>query len=56
MPSGGIRSHNLSRRAAADPRLTPRGYWDRLHTKLRGVKLHKTLTLIGIQLIALTVH
>ena len=27
---GGIRTHNLSRRAAADLRLRPRGYWDRL--------------------------
>jgi len=26
---GGIRTHNLSRRAAADPRLRPRGNWDR---------------------------
>jgi hypothetical protein len=26
---GGIRSHNLSRRAAADVRLRPRGHWDR---------------------------
>jgi len=26
---GGIRTHNLSRRAAADPHLRPRGYWDR---------------------------
>jgi len=26
---GGIRTHNLSRRAAADPRLRPRGHWDR---------------------------
>ena len=25
---GGIRTHNLSRRAAADPRLRPRGLWD----------------------------
>ena len=25
---GGIRTHNLSRRAAADPRLRPRGHWD----------------------------
>jgi len=25
MPSGGIRTHNLSKRAAADPRLRPRG-------------------------------
>ena len=27
---GGIRIHNLSRRAAADLRLKPRGHWDRL--------------------------
>ena len=27
---GGIRIHNLSRPAAADLRLRPRGYWDRL--------------------------
>ena len=26
---GGIRTHDLSRRAAADLRLTSRGYWDR---------------------------
>jgi len=27
--SGGIRTHNPSRRAAADLRLSPRGNWDR---------------------------
>jgi hypothetical protein len=27
---GGIRTHNLSRRAAADLHLRPRGHWDRL--------------------------
>ena len=26
----GIRTHNFSRRAAADPRLRPRGHWDRI--------------------------
>jgi hypothetical protein len=26
---GGIRTHNPSQRAAADPRLRPRGHWDR---------------------------
>jgi hypothetical protein len=26
----GIRNRNLSKRAAADPRLTPRGHWNRL--------------------------
>ena len=29
MPPGGIRTHDLSRLAAADLRLRPRGYWDR---------------------------
>jgi hypothetical protein len=27
---GGIRTHNPSKRAAADPRLSPRDHWDRL--------------------------
>jgi len=30
MPPGGIRTHDLSKRAAADLRLRPRGYWNRL--------------------------
>jgi hypothetical protein len=30
MLPGGIRTHNLSRRAAAVLRLRPRGHWDRL--------------------------
>ena len=34
MPPGGIRTHNSSRRAAADVRLRPRGYWDRLLLKI----------------------
>jgi len=29
MPPGGIRTHNLSRRAAVDLRRRPRGHWDR---------------------------
>jgi hypothetical protein len=29
VPSGGIRTSNSSKRAAADPRLRPRGHWDR---------------------------
>jgi hypothetical protein len=28
MPPGGIRTHNPSKRAAAEPRLRPRGHWD----------------------------
>ena len=35
---GGIRTHSLSRRAAADPRLRPRGHWDR-HRQI--IKIYK---------------
>jgi len=38
MPPGGIRTHNLSRRAAADLRLRPRGNWDRLELKYTSKK------------------
>jgi len=38
MPPGGIRSHNLSRRAAADLRLRPRGHWDWQALHCRGQK------------------
>jgi hypothetical protein len=31
---GGIRTHNPSKRAAVDPRLRPRGHWDRLYLTL----------------------
>jgi len=31
-PSGGIRTRNRSKRAVADPRLRPRGHWDRNFT------------------------
>ena len=34
MPPGGIRTHDLSRRAAADLRLRPRGRWDRHLTQV----------------------
>jgi hypothetical protein len=30
MPPGGIRTRNLSRRSAADPRLRQLGHWDRI--------------------------
>ena len=36
---GGIRTHNPSKRAAADPRLRPRGYWDR-HGQFSYAKLN----------------
>jgi len=34
MPPVGIRTHNLSTRAAADLRLRPRGHWDRQMSRL----------------------
>jgi len=40
LPSG-IRTHNLSRRAAANPRLRPRGYWDRHFMYARKIKKKK---------------
>ena len=35
--AGGIRTHNLSSRAAADLRLRPRGHWDRPHVHIAKV-------------------
>jgi len=49
MPPGVIQTQNLSRRAVADPRLRPRGHWDRLtkynegeETKQEMVAKHST--------------
>jgi hypothetical protein len=39
-PPSGIRTHNPSRRAAADPCLRPRGYWDR-HTNAHSIAKNK---------------
>jgi len=41
---GGIRTHNLSRRAAVDLRLRPRGQWDRHKTSLVRHKQKKDLS------------
>jgi len=42
---GGIRTHNLSTRAAADPRLRPRGHWDRqLYHQINDLQLQFLLT------------
>jgi hypothetical protein len=38
--TGGIRTPNVSRRAAADPRLRQRGYWDRLIIVLEDFIFH----------------
>ena len=47
---GGIRTHNLSRRAAADLRLRPRCHWDRQHEcnvcKLRSLDLREIVQII----------
>ena len=40
---GGIRTHNFSRRAAADLRLRPRGYWDRQEHLLEIQKINLIL-------------
>ena len=50
--SGGIRTHNLSRRAAADLRFRPRGHWDRLSNAY--LQFNKYLNLI--RCIVLSVH
>ena len=39
---GGIRTHNLSRRAAVDLRLRPRGHWDRSYSGLFLCKIKVT--------------
>ena len=57
---GGIRTHNLSRRAAADPRLRPRDYWDRrltiLHTRNRKTFQNLRNLLIHILSYVITEH
>jgi hypothetical protein len=37
--SGGIRTHDCSRRAAVDVRLRPRGHWDRHYSDFTKQKL-----------------
>ena len=46
MPPTGIRTHDLSRRAAADVRLRPRGRWDRLSYMLRGIINERRLSIL----------
>jgi hypothetical protein len=41
MPPGGTQTHNLSRRAAADLRLRPRGHWNRQLVHLVGFIIRK---------------
>jgi hypothetical protein len=40
--SGGIRTHNPSKRATAEPRLRPRGHWYRLPNIIRVFELRQT--------------
>ena len=43
MPPGGIRTHSLNRRLAADLRLRPRGHWDRVFCLFNSWKCGKYL-------------
>jgi hypothetical protein len=45
MPPGGIRTHNPSKQAAADPRLRPLGHWDRLSSTYIDLNMRKSHTL-----------
>jgi hypothetical protein len=36
MPPGGIRTRSPSKRTAAEPRIRPRGHWDRQSLDIRG--------------------
>ena len=45
---GGIRTHNYSKRAAADLRLRPRGHWDRQDTYLGSVNGDKTISKLNV--------
>ena len=42
---GGIRTHDLSRRAAADLRLRPRGHWDQPWCNIDVTNIDKAITL-----------
>jgi hypothetical protein len=44
--SGGIRTHNSSKRMAAGPRLRARGHWNRLNICLLNAKVHAMSTLL----------
>ena len=46
MPPGEIRTHNPNKRGAADPRLRPRGHWDRLNYHYITFILEKRLSCI----------
>ena len=45
--TGGIRTLNSSKRAATDPRLRPRGHWNRVHVHLIGVFEEVSTTMHG---------
>ena len=42
---GGVRTHNLSRRAAADLRLRPHGHWERRTDVIRVIKCGRMIWL-----------
>jgi hypothetical protein len=52
--AGEIQTHDLSRRAAINPRLRPRGHWDR-HTVYTTHKYDKLLLLLLLLLVVVVV-
>ena len=45
---GGIRTHDLSRRAAVDLRLRPSGHWDRLNSVICSAKSYMLVPYVGL--------
>jgi hypothetical protein len=45
---GGIRTHNPSKREAADPCLRPRGHWDRHHTIFHYIILFDVINVVPL--------
>jgi hypothetical protein len=54
-PSGGIRAHNPSKRAAADPRRIPRRHWDRCSLSVGGRTVEKFATYMRCEFVVVFV-
>ena len=55
VPPGGIRTHDLSRRAAVDLRLRPRGHWDRHICICRPTNMHVYTIIFYVYTLKLTI-
>jgi len=51
-----IRTHNPSKRAAADPRFRPHGHWDRREFGLNGVIAERKNIIITIIIIIIIIN